>query len=329
MPDLLGTALSNLLTPMVLSFVLGVLAGAARSDLEIPEALSKGMAIFLMFAIGLKGGASLDAQGVGTAFLATAVAAVALSFLLPFAGFALLRMGARLNATDAAAVSAHYGSISIVTFVTATEFLRLNGVAYDGSMIAVAALMETPAIISGLLLAQWFANDESRTPRPAISSGLMREVFVNGSVVLLLGGFVIGWLTGKEGLSSVSGFFEVPFQGVLCLFLLDMGLLIARRASGFKILTPGLFVFGVGMPLLGAICGMAVGKMLGLSIGSATLFAVLGASASYIAVPAAMRLALPRANPTIYVTLSLAVTFPFNVVIGIPAYHAVVDMLYR
>lgn len=317
MSDLLQLGLGNLLSPMVLSFALGAAAAALRSDLVVPEAVGRGLAIYLMFSIGFKGGAALASGGVGPEVLAGLAAAAALSFAMPFLAFALLRAGTRTGPVDAAAVAAHYGSISVVTFVAATQFLVGQGIRYEGYIVAMMAVMETPAIVSGLLLARRAGGGGS-----PFSGDLVREILLNASVVLLVGGFLIGWATGERGLAAVSPLVVDLFNGLLCFFLLDMGLLVARQLRGLGRIDKRMLAFGLYMPPIGAALGMAVAAVLGLSLGGAVLLAVLAASASYIAVPAAMRLALPEANPALYVTLSLGVTFPLNVIVGIPVYYA-------
>ncbi len=320
----LDAALSNLLTPMILAFALGLGAGLLRSDLSIPEAIGKAMAVYLMFAIGLKGGVAVHEQGVGPALVVALVVGALLSLKLPFLAVALIRiLSPTTDLATRAAVAAHYGSISVVTFLTAAEFLRLNGMDFEGFMVAVVALMETPAIIAGL----WIARRGGVRSNMAQAGGLYREILLNGSVVLLLGAFVIGWIVGPAGAGEVKGFFDIPFKGVLTLFLLDMGLLASMRIRQAGGISAGLVAFGIVMPLASAAIGGGAGALIGLSVGGTVLLAVLAASASYIAVPAAMRLALPQANPGVYVTLSLAVTFPFNVVIGIPLYLSVIESL--
>lgn len=323
MTDFVQLALGNLLAPMTLFFVLGVFAGLARSALEIPEAIGKALAIYLMLSIGFKGGAAMAAGTAGTLMLLTMAAGVILSFGAPLIGFLLLRATTAVDATTAAAVAAHYGSVSIVTFVTATGFLGLQNISYDNAMVAVVALMETPAIVSGLLLAALAGGAAQGARRKPAMAPLIREILLNGSVVVLVGAFVIGWITGDKGLGMVRPFIVEPFTGVLCLFLLDLGLIAARQLGGARVLTPSLLAFGLYMPLIGAALGLAVARAIGLPLGDAVLLATLAASASYIAVPAAMRIALPKANAAVYLTLSLAVTFPFNVLIGIPLYFSV------
>ena len=322
MQDILSLAATNLLSPIILSFALGVAAALARSDLNIPEAVAKGMSIYLLFAIGFKGGVSVADHGIDGTLALSLLAGVALSAVLPLIAFALLQVLGNLSRLDAAAVAAHYGSISIVTFVAGTSVLEASGITSEGYMVAVAAAMEAPAILSALWLVS--RGGDSRRMDPE----LLREIMLNGSIVLLVGSFVIGWVTGGDGLVKIEAFIVSPFQGVLCLFLLDMGLVAGRGLRGGSgVLRPGVLAFGMVMPLVGATLGLATGLLLGLSTGGVALFMVLSASASYIAVPAAMRVALPEANPSIYLTLSLGVTFPFNLTIGLPVYVAVASAL--
>jgi hypothetical protein len=321
MDQILSLAAENLLSPIILFFVLGFAAAYAKSDLTVPEAVAKAMSLYLLFAIGFKGGASVASHGVDTTLILSLVAGVVLSFLLPLIAFALLRVMSGLDVTNAAAVAAHYGSISIVTFVAGTSVLDSAGLTSEGFMVAVAAAMEAPAILAALWLIARY-GDKSNSEE--MDGELLREILLNGSIVLLIGSFLIGAITGADGLARIESFIVAPFQGVLCLFLLDMGLVAGRglrSASG--VLRPGLLAFGIVMPLVGSVFGLAAGMLIGLSAGGVALFMVLSASASYIAVPAAMRVALPEANPSIYLTLSLGVTFPFNLTLGIPIYLAI------
>ena len=318
MDGLLALAITNLTSPIILSFVLGVAAALARSDLSVPEAAAKALSIYLLFAIGFKGGAAVASHGVDPRLLATLLAGVVLSFTLPFIAFLLLRLLTRMSPVDAAAVAGHYGSISIVTFVAASSVLTNRGIGSEGYMVAVAAAMEAPAILSALFLVTRTGKAER------MDAEMWREILLNGSIVLLLGAFAIGLITGDAGLAKISSFIVAPFDGVLCLFLLDMGLVAGRGLREARgVLGPGAVAFGVLMPPIGATLGLAAGLILGLSAGGVALLMVLSASASYIAVPAAMRVALPQANPSIYLTLSLGVTFPFNLTLGIPLYLAV------
>tara|TARA_R110000751_G_scaffold95381_7_gene186497 strand:- start:9611 stop:10588 length:978 start_codon:yes stop_codon:yes gene_type:complete len=321
MSEILALAGANLVSPIILSFALGLAAALARSDLSIPEAVAKGMSIYLLFAIGFKGGASVAAHGLDATLLMAVGAGIILSFGLPLLAFAMLKILTGFSRLDAAAVAAHYGSISIVTFVAATSVLEGKAIDAEGYMVAVAAAMEAPAILSALWLVA--RNGTGRAMEP----GLMREILLNGSIVLLVGSFVIGMVTGEKGLAEISSFIVSPFKGVLCLFLLDMGLVAGRGLRQSKeVLGLGAVAFGILMPLAGASIGLAMGVIIGLSTGGVVLLMVLAASASYIAVPAAMRVALPEANPAIYLTLSLGVTFPFNLTLGIPLYVALATL---
>ncbi len=327
MGELLSVAGDNLLSPPILFFVLGMAAGLLRSDLTIPEAVGKTLALYLMMAIGFKGGAAMANGEAAAGMIGAMATGIGLSFFLPAIGFFLLRATTRFDSDTAAAVSAHYGSVSVVTFVTAVSFLGTQNVAYDTYMVAVVALMETPAIVSGLLLAHLSASRGKGGVSQRAMGHLVREILLNSSVVVLVGSFVIGWLTGTRGMERVAPFLVAPFTGILCLFLLDMGLVAARQLTGSKVLAAGPLIFAIYMPLIGAALGLGAAMLAGLGTGSTALLAVLAASASYIAVPAAMRIALPKANAAVYLTLSLAVTFPFNVLVGIPLYFAAAQWL--
>ena len=317
----MDVAISTLLSPIILFFALGMVAALLRSQMSVPEAIAKGMAIYLMMAIGLKGGVEMSKNPLTVEVLLVLLAGIVLSFLIPVIAFILLRISTKLDRIDAAATAAHYGSISIVTFVAATEAVRLSGLDSGGHLVAVAALMETPAIITALFLASR-GPGRSATPVAGSEQGeLVREVFLNASIVVLVGALAIGWIAGEEGTQTVQPFFVDLFQGVLCLFLLDMGLSAGRGLrQGWRQLSVMTVGFGLYMPLIAAAIAAGFAFLLGMPPGDAALLITLTASASYIAVPAAMRLALPEAKPSIYLTLSLGVTFPFNVTIGIPIY---------
>ncbi len=315
----------TLTSPVILFFILGFLAAVIRSDLTIPEPFAKAMSIYLMAAIGLKGGVEVASTGFTTELATAAAAGLALSFTLPVIAFYLLKTIGKLGPIDAGAVSAHYGSVSVVTFVTAIELLTNQGLKPDGFMVAVMALMETPAIITGLLLVR--AASAKTANADNSGSNLAHEVLTNGSVVLLIGAFLIGMIAGEEGFAPVKPLFDVGFKGVLCLFLLDMGLLAARRLLQSRKITFSLAVLGVAMPIINGVIGTLLGTFIGLDIGSAAIMGVLAASASYIAVPAAMRLALPQADPGIYLSMSLGITFPFNIIFGISLFTAIAKAL--
>lgn len=315
----LAAVVSNLLSPPVLFFGLGLLAVRMRSDLEWPAAASKVMSYFLLFAIGYKGGLALSQSGGGATVGWTLLAATGASVVIPLWSFAVLR--ARLGVMNAAGVAATYGSVSAVTFIAATAFLRQQGVDYSGHMVAALALMESPAIIIGVLLARKLGAAKGVG---VDWKHLGQDALCNGSVFLLLGSLLIGLVGGEAGSVTLMPFIQLLFPGVLVLFLLDLGLLAGRRwkeAGGMDRFMVG---FGLLAPLVNAVLGLGLAWVLGLGHGDALLLVVLCASASYIAVPAALRLALPEANPGLYVPLALAVTFPFNLVVGLPLYDAAV-----
>jgi hypothetical protein len=328
------SAFSNLLIPAVLFFGLGFLTRVIKSDLRFPQDLAKILSIYLLVAIGLHGGYELGKADLATALYAVAWALV-LGFGLPVIGYLLLLATRRVDHMNAAAIAAHYGSVSAGTFLTAIAYLDNLGAEYESYPVIMLAVMESPAIIVGLLLASWsrqrIAGSSSGVAGQAMLGGdsnngqlgqLLHEAFTNGSVVLLLGSMLIGAISTPQGMEKLYPFMNDIFMGMLCLFLFEMGMEAARRIREFRKVGGVLLVFGLLMPLIGGAIGVAVGHwMLGLSTGGITLVGVLGASASYIAVPPAMRLAVPEANPSFYLTLSLGITFPFNVVVGIPLYY--------
>ena len=321
MASMFDLAAANLLSPMVLFFVLGLLAALARSDLTIPEAVAKGLALYLMLAIGFKGGASMAGHGLNSTLVLGILAGVLLSATLPLIAFSLITATTNLPRADRSAIAAHYGSISIVTFLAAVQALNTAKIEFEGYMVAIAAAMEVPAILVGL----WLAKSNSA----GLDRSTLREVSLNGSIVVLTGSFVIGWITGAEGLKSIAPFIVDPFKGILCLFLLDMGVIAGRgMRQGRKSLTAPVIAFGIYMPLIGGTIGAVIGAAVGLSMGGTALLATLSASASYIAVPAALRLALPEARPSIYLPLSLGVSFPFNLALGIPLYISLSSLLH-
>ena len=312
-------AIENLLSPVILFFLLGVIAAAARSDLSVPEPLAKSLSLYLMAAIGLKGGVQVAQAGFSSEMGFVSLAGVGMSFAVPFLAFGLLRTVAGLDRLNAGAVAAHYGSVSLVTFVTASDSLTRAGLAPAGYLVAVMALMETPAIISGLLLARGGGGSEGAA---VDKRKLWREVLLNGSVVLLLGAFLVGLAIGKQRFEAISPVFVTGFTGLLCLFMLDMGLIAMRRLRESRALSWRLAAIALILPLVSGSIGLGLAMLLGLDPGTGAAFALLAASASYIAVPAAIRLALPDADPGIYLSMSLAVTFPFNILAGIPLFSA-------
>lgn len=338
---MLHAVTQSLLSPMVLAFVLGILATLVRSDLKIPEQLYSALSIYLLFAIGLKGGAKLDGVALSD-FARPATAAALLCVSIPVWSFFILRNWGRFNDTDAGAIAAHYGSVSAVTFGKCLAFLELMKVSYEGYVPALLALMEVPSILVALyLVRRQEAKAQGAVARSAAAFGIvpvaprgdwvkvLHELLTSKGIVLLLGGMVIGLVGGKAGFAQVGPLFDAPFYGVLTLFLLELGLVTGRRLRDLR--TAGIFLtgFGLVMPVLHGLLGVGLGKLAGLGVGGATVLGTLAASASYIAAPAACRIALPAANPALSLTASLAVTFPFNIIIGIPTYFAFAQWLFR
>lgn len=318
--DLFEAIRTNLLAPPVLFFALGMTAALVKSDLKFPEALYTAMTIFLLVAIGFKGGVSIQEAGIGAVWL-PALAAVALGAMIPLWTYPILRFVGRLPAVDAASIAAHYGSVSAVTFTVAINFLKDANQPYEPYAAAFLAVMESPAIIVGILLGKLVTRNKGSLGTSMKHT--LHEAIFGRSVLLLMGSLVIGFLCGKKGMDATSGFFLAPFQGILALFLLELGTVAGRRVADLKRVGLFLLGFGVVMPIVHGTIGLLLGLSVGLSLGGATLLAVLASSASYIAAPAAMRLSLPDANPTLSLTSALAITFPFNVTIGIPLYFAI------
>jgi hypothetical protein len=300
-------------------FALGVFAGLARSDLRIPPAVYELLSILLLLTIGMKGGVEL-AKAPFEGLLPQVLAVLAMGFLVPFLLFAIARVAGRISRADAASLAAHYGSVSVATFAVGVAFLDERDVAFDSQLPLFLVLLEVPAIIIGVLLA--------RKARGERWGKLAHEIFLGKSVVLLVGGLLIGWLAGPAGVKPLEPLFFDLFKGVLALFLLEMGLIAASQAQTLR--QHGLFLaaFGVLAPVPLATVGALVGWSIGLSVGGTTLLAVLAGSASYIAAPAAMRIAVPEANPSLSLTASLGVTFPFNIFVGIPVYFAIAKYLH-
>ncbi|MCC6620206.1 MAG: sodium-dependent bicarbonate transport family permease [Deltaproteobacteria bacterium] len=307
--------LDNLLDPVVLCFAAGLLAGVLRSDLRIPDAAYQTLSIYLLLAIGLKGGVQLARSDLG-ALVVPLLVTLALGVIIPLLAYVALRRLGRFGVADAAALAAHYGSVSAVTFAVALAYLQNLGVGYEPYVTVLLVVLEVPAIAVGITIARVKLAEGPTRLRP-----LAHEILLGKSIFLLLGGLAIGWAAGPERLEPVKPFFFDLFRGVLAIFLLEMGLIASRRLGELRAVGLFLIAFAILMPLVSATLGALAAKLAGLSVGGATMLAVLAGSASYIAAPAAMRMAVPQANPTLYLTASLAITFPFNLVVGIPLYH--------
>lgn len=341
-----------LLSPMVLAFVLGIIATQLQSDLKFPEPIYIFLTIYLLVAIGIKGGYKLSITKFSE-FSMPALAAIVLCSLIPLWTYLILRKAGKFDVPNAAAIAAHYGSVSAVTFSEAMAFMenlkadfvaanpglaeaevatRLTalGANPEGFMPGMLAIMEVPAILVAIFIARFSmrnANPLEGQERAGMGH-VMRELFAGKSSLLLIGFLIIGYLAGKRGYDQVSGFFDGPFRGILTLFLLEAGLVTGRRLGDIKKVGPFLVGFGILMPLLHAVLGIWLGQLAGLSCGGATILGVLAASASYIAAPAAVRVAIPEASPTYYLTASLAITFPFNIIVGLPLYHQIAKMMF-
>lgn len=318
-PPLSTMSLQSLLDPAILFFVFGMVAGLLRSNLDIPPQVSRFLSLYLLMALGLKGGFALAKSGLTPEVSITLGCAIALAFAVPLASYIVLRKG--LNGFDAAAIAATYGSVSAVTFITAAQTLDGRGVPYGGHMAAAMALMESPAIVMAVLLANVVRRSQSgHAVQGAKLSHILKEALTDGAQMLLLGAMVIGVVTGEAGHKAMQPFSGDLFKGMLAFFLLDMGLQAARHVGGLKGKSLWLLVYAVAAPICHASLAWMLGWLLSLSVGNTALLMVLSASASYIAVPAVIRHAIPEANPSLYFGMSLGVTFPFNIIVGIPLY---------
>lgn len=320
-PETVSALSANLLSPAVLFFLLGVVATLSRSDLKFPEPLYVTLTIYLLVAIGFKGGAAVSKAGLAVIWKPTLLA-MGLGALIPLAAYPILRFVGRFSAVDSAAISAHYGSVSAVTFIAATNYLKQIQVPYQEYASAFLAVMEAPAIILGVVLGRLGGSSSGKEAGSLVQTlrRSVHEAVFGRSVVLLVGSMLIGWASGSKGAEMTAGFLVGPFQGVLCLFLLEMGMVAARRFGDLRKVGGFLVVFGIVAPLLHGALGIVCARWMGLDTGTSLLLATLAASASYIAAPAAMRLSLPEANPTYYLTAALGITFPFNLTLGLPLY---------
>jgi hypothetical protein len=298
--------------PVILFFLLGLAAGLMKSELRLPAAIYEFVSILLLLSIGLKGGVELARQPF-TDLLPDILAALFMGLLLPLVAFPVLLLLGRFKRADAASIAAHYGSVSVGTYAVAVAWLAAREIGFEPQMPLLLVVLEIPAIVVGIVLARGL-DRQTRWGEVA------HEVFLGKGIVLLVGGLLIGWLSDPKGLAAIEPLFFDLFKGILAVFLLEMGLITASRASSLRRHGVFLIAFGIVMPLFGAVVGAGMGGLLDLSPGGTMLLATLGASASYIAVPAAMRISLPEANPTLSLTASLGVTFPFNVLVGIPIY---------
>lgn len=322
---------ANIIDPAILFFVFGIFAASVRSNLEIPQPLVKFFSLYLLMSVGFKGGVAISSSGFSSDMAITLSISMLMSFLVPVYSYWILRK--RLNPFDAAAISATYGSVSAVTFITAATFLEKQGIVFGGHMSVALVVMESPAIIMAVLLSNWVrhnsgANADSKQNEKLKMGHILKEAFTDGAHLLLLGGLVIGWITGEEGRKAMDPFTGQLFKGILAFFLLEMGLVVAQRIGDLK--KTGFFLasFAVLVSLFNAVFVSLLSFLFDVSVGDAILLAVLSASASYIVVPAVIRYAIPEANPSLYFGMSLAVTFPFNIILGIPLYTQVIQKFW-
>jgi uncharacterized protein len=314
--------MTNFLDPAILFFIFGVFAGSVKSNLEIPPQISRFLSLYLLMALGLKGGFALHKSGFTSEIALSLGLAVFLAILIPIIGYSILRK--KLSAFDAAAIAATYGSVSAVTFITATQYLDQFNIVYGGHMAAAMALMESPAIILAIVLANkaraLMSKDPTSKHEPVGIAKILHESFTDGAQLLLLGSMAVALISGDSGQKLMAPFSIDLFKGMLAFFLLDMGLMAARNFKGLKGKPPITLLYAIGSPLSHALLALVLCKLIGLPLGNTILLMVLASSASYIAVPAVLRHALPEVNPALYMGMSLGITFPFNIILGIPLY---------
>lgn len=318
--------LTSILSPMVLAFLLGIIASRVKSDLKFPDSLYQSLTIYLLIAIGLKGGYKLSLATFSEVYQ-PALVAIGLCCTIPLWTYWLMRKMGKFDIYNSAALAAHYGSVSAVTFSAALAFHETLGISFEGFMPSMLAMMEIPAILIGISLARINATKDKNTEQVPLKE-IARELIAGKSSLLLLGFLAIGFLVGKSGWEQVAPLFDTPFKGVLTLFLLEAGLIAGRKISDLK--KGGLFLVGFGIifPIIHAVIGIYLGSLAGLGLGGSTILGTLTASASYIAAPAACRVALPEANPSYYLTAALAITFPFNIMLGLPLYHQIAKLFF-
>ncbi len=310
----------NTIDPVILFFLLGILAGVLRAELRLPSQIYDFVAMLLLLSIGLKGGIELAKQPLLT-LLPQIVTITLMGIVLPLLSFPILHWLLKFKRVDAASIAAHYGSVSVGTFAVAIAFMDTNNIDFEDHMALFVVVLEIPAIVVGVLLARGLSKDTQWLK-------VGHEVLLGKGVVLLIGGLLIGWIAGPKGVISIEPLFFDLFKGILALFLLEMGLITASQLGSLKKFGFRLIGFGIGMPLLSSVIGTGLAWSLGFSVGGAAVLATLAASASYIAVPAAMRISLPDANPTLSLGASLGVTFPFNILLGIPLYYIMATKIY-
>lgn len=319
MIEFITGSIVNLKNPAILFFILGLTVALIRSELKIPDPIIKMFSYYLMASIGFKGGYEISKTGMNSELMMAVLFGLFLAGIIPVLAFFILKKGIKLDAINSGAIAAHYGSVSVITFVTSISFIERAGLHFSGFMVGVMALMEFPAILAGIGLAIYFT---SRDTGSKSLKTVIRESITNESVILLGGSLLIGFISAEKGYALTKPFFIDPFQGVLTFFLLDMGIVAGRKLSDFGRVGYSLTLFAILFPIFNGILATFGATLFALGTGNAVLFGVLAASSSYIAAPAAVRIVLPEANPSLYLTASLAITFPFNIIIGIPVYYS-------
>ena len=313
---------NSLFSPMVLAFVLGIISSILKSDLKFPDGLYIGLTIYLLFGIGLKGGMKISETPIAEA-LPPIIGAIVLCVAITIWSFFIFHKLGKFDISNSAALAAHYGSVSVVTFSECISRLDILKISYEGYVTSLLAIMEVPAILLGIGIFRFF-----ETSSKVDWKKLLHELLTGKGTFLLIGGMIIGMITGKKGYEQIASLFDSPFKGVLVLFLIEVGIVTGRRMSELKTVGLSLLGFGSFLPIFHAFLGILVGKFTGLSYGGSVVLGTLAASASYIAAPAACRIALPNSNPSIYLTASLAITFPFNIIMGIPLYLLIAKYFY-
>lgn len=313
--------ISNLLDPTILCFIVGFVSGIARSDLRLPKTSYEFVSLYLLLAIGLKGGVQLSQTAFGS-FIPALLGTIFIGIAVPIIAFSILYKIGSFSREDSGAIAGHYGSVSAVTFATTLTFLDRQGVFYEPFMTTLMVVLEIPAICIGIFLAKGGLS------QVANRSKLLRDIFFGKSLFLLGGGILIGYVSGPERMEALDPLFVDLFKGFLSLFLLELGVVTARQSSHLKDVGFFLLGFAVFMPIISGVLGLIVAKSIGMSPGGATILAILSASSSYIAAPSAMRIAVPEAKPVYYLSSSLAVTFPLNITLGIPFFYWLSTLIY-
>ncbi len=317
--------INNLISPYILFFFLGLFSGLYKSDLSIPESISKYCALYILMSTGFKAGVEICQTSIkDSVMILIFIGGFCFSLLMPFVCYFILNFDKKLNKVNAAAIAASYSCVSLTTFIAGVNFLSLTNATYSTYIIAQMAIMEAPAIVSGLYIAKRILNKQNNQ-----QNSQKKNLLANGAMIMTLGSFVIGFLTGETGFSKMRGFIETPFAGMVVIFMLDAGIQVGKEITKIKEFSISLLLFGIYMPIVNSAIGLLISICVGLDLGTGFLFILLCASSSYIAVPAALKMSLPQANPSVYIPLSLGITFPFNLIVGVPLYYTIYNLLIK